>query len=279
MGSSKLTLTQSCTDGGYAIRASRSKLKFQSMNVDINTAGASCFVGATYMHKDSSMEIDGSELKATAPANTPAITGDITLTGCRVAYPNGAVLNNGEIQDVTYNTLSALTIDTSIALTSEMVLLSQSAVGYTGSPVSMDSYLTVKDGETVLVNGTDYTTRYMNHTNMGMNSAYLIIEGKGKYAGNVTTTFSILPGLAAETVTGTIGSTVSFTVTSPGSGYTYQWQYNNGSGWKNSNGSGAATDTLTINAKATYNNWQYRCVITDGNGAKTYSDAAQLTVK
>ncbi len=282
MGSSKLKLTQSSTDGGNAIRVSRSKLKFQSMDVEISTAGASCLLGSTYMHTDSSMEFIDSVLRITAPENTPAITGfigGITLSGCRVAYPNGAVLNNGEIQDVTYNTLSALTIDTSIALTSEMVLLSQSAVGYTGSPVSMDSYLTVKDGETVLVNGTDYTTRYMNHTNMGMNSAYLIIEGKGKYAGNVTTTFSILPGLAAETVTGTIGSTVSFKVTSPGSGYTYQWQYNAGDGWQNSGDNGAETDTLSVTVSEANNGCKYRCMLTAANGNEIPSVEAVLLVR
>ena len=75
------------------------------------------------------------------------------------------------------------------------------------------------------------------------------------------------------------GTAAKFTVKATGLNLTYQWQYNSGSGWKNSNGTGATTNTLTINAKSTYNNWQYRCVITDGNGAKTYSDAAKLTVK
>ncbi len=75
------------------------------------------------------------------------------------------------------------------------------------------------------------------------------------------------------------GTAANFTVKATGLDLTYQWQYNNGTGWKNSNGTGATTATLTINAKSTYNNWQYRCVITDGNGAKAYSDAASLTVK
>ncbi len=75
------------------------------------------------------------------------------------------------------------------------------------------------------------------------------------------------------------GTPASFTVKASGIGLSYQWQYNNGSGWKTSNGTGAQTDTLTINAKATYNGWQYRCVVTGENGSNAISDAAALTVK
>lgn len=58
-----------------------------------------------------------------------------------------------------------------------------------------------------------------------------------------------------------------------------QWQYNSGTGWKTSNGTGAKTAALTINAKASYNGWQYRCVVTDANGNKVISSAATLTVE
>jgi hypothetical protein len=74
-----------------------------------------------------------------------------------------------------------------------------------------------------------------------------------------------------------IGTTAKFTVAATGAGLTYQWQYNSGSEWKNSGAAGAATDTLTINAKATYNGWQYRCIVTGENGSVT-SSAATLTV-
>ena len=76
-----------------------------------------------------------------------------------------------------------------------------------------------------------------------------------------------------------IGEAVNFTVTATGVGLTYQWQYNKGEGWKTSNGTGSKTNTLTINTAAGYNNYQYRCVITDVNGVQTVSDAAKLTVK
>ncbi len=80
-------------------------------------------------------------------------------------------------------------------------------------------------------------------------------------------------------VTATAGMTAKFTVAATGVNLKYQWQYNSGDGWKNSGASGATAATLSINAKSTYNGWQYRCVITDGNSGTTNSTAAKLTVK
>ena len=109
----------------------------------------------------------------------------------------------------------------------------------------------------------------------------VITDGNGKTTTSEAATLTLKPAITGQPAseTAAFGSTAQFTVTATGVSLKYQWQYNSGSGWKNSNGTGATTATLTINAKSTYNNWQYRCVITDGNGAKTYSDAAQLTVK
>ncbi len=109
----------------------------------------------------------------------------------------------------------------------------------------------------------------------------VITDANGKTTTSSVAKFTVKTKITAEpaSVETASGTAAKFTVKASGLNLTYQWQYNSGSGWKNSGASGATTDTLTINAKATYNNWQYRCVITDGNGAKTYSDAAQLTVK
>ena len=82
-----------------------------------------------------------------------------------------------------------------------------------------------------------------------------------------------------ESVSAPTGEAAKFTVAASGAGLTYQWQYNKGDGWKISNGSGSKTATLSINTAATYNGWQYRCVITDANGAQTVSGTAKLTVK
>ena len=51
--------------------------------------------------------------------------------------------------------------------------------------------VTVKDGETVLKEGTDYTVAYKNNAKVGTGS--VVITGKGDYTGTITKTFKILP--------------------------------------------------------------------------------------
>ncbi len=76
-----------------------------------------------------------------------------------------------------------------------------------------------------------------------------------------------------------VGDTAKFTVKATGAGLKYQWQYYTGSKWANSSMTGAKTATLEVPVTASRNGQQYRCVITDANGNKTYSSAAKLTVK
>ena len=78
---------------------------------------------------------------------------------------------------------------------------------------------------------------------------------------------------------GAIGDTAKFTVTATGTGLTYQWQYNSGSGWKNSNVTGSKTNTLSVAVTEGRNGLKYRCVIKDANGKTFNSDAVTLTVK
>lgn len=60
----------------------------------------------------------------------------------------------------------------------------------------------VKDGETLLVSGTDYesTITYENNTNVG--TATLTITGKGKYAGTKSKTFEIVKATPVITIAG-----------------------------------------------------------------------------
>ena len=78
-----------------------------------------------------------------------------------------------------------------------------------------------------------------------------------------------------------IGGTAKFTVKATGAGLTYQWQYKaaGGSYWNACSFEGNQTRTLSVPVTAARNGYQYRCVITDANGSKTYSNAAKLTVK
>lgn len=58
---------------------------------------------------------------------------------------------------------------------------------YTGAAITPE--IVVKDGESVLTLGTDYTVEYSNNTNAG--TAKVTIAGKGNYGGTVEKTFTI----------------------------------------------------------------------------------------
>ena len=64
-----------------------------------------------------------------------------------------------------------------------------STKAFTGKAITQN--VTVKVGNTVLKNGTDYTVSYSNNKNVG--KATVKITGKGKYGGVITKTFKINP--------------------------------------------------------------------------------------
>ena len=68
------------------------------------------------------------------------------------------------------------------------ITVPKSSYNYTGSAIKPK--VTVKNGNTVLVNGTDYAVRYVNNVNVG--TASIVIAGRGKYTGSVTKTFEII---------------------------------------------------------------------------------------
>jgi hypothetical protein len=79
----------------------------------------------------------------------------------------------------------------------------------------------------------------------------------------------------------TAGTTAKFTVAASGTGtITYQWQSrkNSSATWANSGQSGSKTATLSVATTAGLNGWQFRCIVTDGNGQTVTSSAATLTV-
>ena len=61
---------------------------------------------------------------------------------------------------------------------------------YTGSEVTQDG-LFVKDGDTTLVAGVDYTVAYGSNINVG--TVWVTVVGKGNYTGTTSTTFQIMP--------------------------------------------------------------------------------------
>jgi|GEM_PF-4883557 len=112
----------------------------------------------------------------------------------------------------------------------------------------------------------------------------VVTDGNGISWGSNAATLTVVPKITAQPKdrTVTAGSTATFTVEATGKGpLTYQWQSrkNDASAWSNSAQSGAKTKVLSAKALAGLSGWQFRCVVTDGNGEKAYSKGAILSVR
>ena len=101
----------------------------------------------------------------------------------------------------------------------------------------------------------------------------------------VSMTVNSLPGTTAAIPANTTicaGTNTSFNVTGSGTGATYQWQVNSGSGFGNVSGSvysGANTSTLAINgATGSMNGYQYRCVVSGTCTPSVNSSSSTLNV-
>ncbi len=78
-----------------------------------------------------------------------------------------------------------------------------------------------------------------------------------------------------------VGDIAEFTVAAAGkASLSYQWQSrkDSSSAWSNSGQQGAKTATLKVKTSAGLHGWQFRCVVTDGNGKQKASNAAKLSV-
>ena len=81
-----------------------------------------------------------------------------------------------------------------------------------------------------------------------------------------------------EDVTAPEGTSVIFNVKALGNDLTYQWQYQgkSGSSWTNFvNGTGSV---LTKTLLKSWDGWKVRCIVTDGDGDNTISDAARINI-
>lgn len=96
---------------------------------------------------------------------------------------------------------------------------------------------------------------------------------------------NLLPAVSSQAVNATIcaGNDTSFTISATGTGITYQWQLNSGSGFANvTNGgaySGATTNVLNIgSAPASMTGYQYKCIVTGICTPPATSTTTTLTV-
>ncbi|RYD54731.1 MAG: T9SS type A sorting domain-containing protein [Sphingobacteriales bacterium] len=104
-------------------------------------------------------------------------------------------------------------------------------------------------------------------------------------SGNATLTINVLPAITTQPVSAIIceGANASFTTAATGTGVTYQWQENTGSGFANiTNGGiygGATTATLAITAAGlSTSGYQYRCVVTGTCSPEATTADVTLTV-
>ena len=102
-----------------------------------------------------------------------------------------------------------------------------------------------------------------------------------KYSSAATLTIVTKPTISTQPKSQSAkeGETVKFTVAATGGSLKYQWYYRTSSSgeWKKSTGTGATTKTLSVEAKAYRDGYQYRCRVSNAAGYK-YSSAATLTV-
>lgn len=158
-------------------------------------------------------------------------------------------------------------------------LTSGSSAFWTGAFKSQGKYI---------CNGTPYSTAAEIRSSV-MNRANWIFDDRfGSFidvpSGCTFYSTCIAPTVSGQPANGTAcaAGNIAFSVTASGTGLSYQWQVNSGSGFTNlGNGSpysNVATYTLTItNATTGMSGYLYRCIVTGTCGSAT-SNSASLTV-
>ena len=112
----------------------------------------------------------------------------------------------------------------------------------------------------------------------------VITDAKGNTVNSNPATLKLVPKITTQPkdAFANPGTKATFTVAATGkANLSYQWQSrkDSSSEWSNSGQPGAKTAKLQVNATAGLNGWQFRCVVTDGNGQKSASQAATLKTK
>ena len=127
---------------------------------------------------------------------------------------------------------------------------------------------------TLSVTAESYRSGYQYRCKVSNSAGY-------KYSSAATLTVVTKPAVTTQpkSQSAAEGTTVKFTVAASGGSLKYQWYYRTSSTgeWKKSTGTGATTKTLSVEAKAYRDGYQYRCRVSNAAGYK-YSSAATLTV-
>lgn len=139
------------------------------------------------------------KLCGTTFTDLPALGHDFVTTKVAATYDaDGYTLHECSRCGESYKT-DTVTKLPKTSLTNSTVTLSATSFAYTGSQVKPT--VTVKNGSTTLVSGTDYTATFTNSVNAG--TATITITGKNKYSGTIKKTYTIAPAsITKATVTG-----------------------------------------------------------------------------
>ncbi len=116
----------------------------------------------------------------------------------------------------------------------------------------------------------------------GFSYRCVIKNSYGTTTSNIATLTTLtVPAITGQpqSITASVGGTAQFTVKASGGDLTYQWQYRKpgATSWYNSTQSGSKTATLSVEATAARNGFEYRCIVKNSLGSAT-SSAAKLTV-
>lgn len=149
--------------------------------------------------------------------NTLKVDATLALSG----YQYRCVLTDNNDNKV-YSDVATLFVDKK-SIASATVELATASYVYDGS--AKEPAVTVKDGETALIKGKDYTVEYTNNIQAG--TATVTIKGQGNYVGTTTTTFTITPcshrwdsGVETKAPTCTAAGVKTYTCTVSGCGAT-----------------------------------------------------------
>lgn len=109
----------------------------------------------------------------------------------------------------------------------------------------------------------------------------VVTDGSGATATTDAAKLTVRPKITTQPKgkTVSVGSSLTLTVAATGAGtLSYQWQTKapNSNTWKNSASAYAKTAKFTTKAQGGHQGYQFRCVVTDGNGNAVVSDIAQV---
>ncbi|MGN6566639.1 MAG: T9SS type A sorting domain-containing protein [Flavipsychrobacter sp.] len=209
--------------------------------------------------------------------NTLTITGaTTTMNGYnyRVVATSTGACNPSSTSSSALLTVNALPNITTQPVTSLSLCAGSSSslsVAATGTSLTYQWQLNTGSGFNNIPGATNNTLALTSVT-AGMNGYQYRVIVSGVCAPSVTSntttlTVNTLPAIVTQpsATSACAGNTASFSVNATGSGLTYQWQVNPGSGWIDLTNAGpysnVTTATLDVTANATMDGYLFRCII------------------